>query len=283
MMLRDAIYARLRGIAAPQPATAKFRWRGAGVSRIEGLSDAVFGFAITLLVVSLEVPRTSGELLGAMRGFLSFALTFFVLFAVWRTQFTYFRRYGLEDDRTITLTGVLLFVVMFSIYPIKFLLTALIDRIVWRIRTPRGGTTVLGMPIEEAHLPWVLIIYGIGFAAVALVFALLHRHAYAQRDALELTDIERLDTRDAMMRWFTAAAVTSVLVPLLGAVSFIPAESPAAAPAAYAALAVSLAGISIVLRHRLSVRRRRRAFVAALAAASENPAETAERIDSVDW
>lgn len=35
-----------------------FRVRGKEVSRVEGLSDAVFGFAITLLVVSLEVPKT---------------------------------------------------------------------------------------------------------------------------------------------------------------------------------------------------------------------------------
>ncbi len=38
--------------------SGKFRWRGREISRIEGLSDAVFAFAITLLVVSLEVPET---------------------------------------------------------------------------------------------------------------------------------------------------------------------------------------------------------------------------------
>ena len=39
------------------------RLRGREVSRIEGLSDAVFGFEITFLVVSLEVPNTFDELL----------------------------------------------------------------------------------------------------------------------------------------------------------------------------------------------------------------------------
>ena len=53
-----------------------FRVRGKEISRVEGLSDAVFGFSITLLVVSLEVPRTAAEVLHAMRGFLAFAITF---------------------------------------------------------------------------------------------------------------------------------------------------------------------------------------------------------------
>ena len=46
-----------------------FRWRGTEVSRLEALSDAVFGFAITLLVVSLEPPRTFDQLMQAVRGF----------------------------------------------------------------------------------------------------------------------------------------------------------------------------------------------------------------------
>ncbi|HEX6384557.1 MAG TPA: hypothetical protein VF177_07805 [Anaerolineae bacterium] len=45
-----------------------FQWRSREVSRLEGLSDAVMGFALTLLVVSLEVPQTFDDLLYTMRG-----------------------------------------------------------------------------------------------------------------------------------------------------------------------------------------------------------------------
>src|SRR4051794_10379565 len=107
----------------------EFRWRSREISRLEGLSDAVFGFAITLLIVALEVPKTSGELLETMRGFAAFALTFGVLYSLWYRQFMFFRRYGLEDPPTVALTGALLFVVLFFVFPLKFFIGTMMGRL----------------------------------------------------------------------------------------------------------------------------------------------------------
>ena len=42
----------------PDHTRRDFRWRSSEITRIEGLSDAVFAIAVALLIVSVEVPKT---------------------------------------------------------------------------------------------------------------------------------------------------------------------------------------------------------------------------------
>jgi uncharacterized membrane protein len=174
-----------------------FRLRGTEVSRLEALSDAVFGFAITLLVVSLEVPQTFAQLRETMIGFLAFAASFSLLFLVWYFQHRWFRQYGLQDGVTIVLNGVLLFVVLFFVYPLKFVCSFLITQLLVRrsfMVTLSDGSRV--PIIAETDGGAMMGIYGAGYVAVFAVFALLYLHAYRSRDALELSYAEALETAD---------------------------------------------------------------------------------------
>src|SRR5690242_19019803 len=75
---------------------AGFRWRGQEVSRLEGFSDAMFAFVVTLLVISTEVPKNFSDLIAlfSFSNVGSFAICFVFLVGLWRSHYIFFRRYG---------------------------------------------------------------------------------------------------------------------------------------------------------------------------------------------
>jgi uncharacterized membrane protein len=176
-----------------------FRLRGREVSRVEAFSDVVFGFALTLIVVSLEVPTTYAELMATMRGFPAFAICFAMLTWIWHVHHTFFRRYALTDEITIALNTVLLFVVLFYTYPLKFLFSL----VTGQIRGKEGGAPLM-------------IIYGVGFAGIFALFVALYGHAWHLREALELNELERWDTCTSMIMYASYVAI-GLLAALLGA------------------------------------------------------------------
>lgn len=191
-----------------------FRWRGGEVSRLEGFSDAVFAFAMTLLVVSLEVPHSYEELLGTMRGFLAFGICFTFLVWIWYEHYVFFRRYGLQDGLTIVLNALLLFVVLFYVYPLKFLFTALVD-LFFGI-APSAGKTI---EIRAQFAPTLMIIYSLGYLAIFMIYLLFYVHAYRKRAALELNEIELLYTRSGIHAAFINIGIALLSILLASSVT----------------------------------------------------------------
>jgi uncharacterized membrane protein len=182
-----------------------FRWRAGEITRLEAFCDVIFGFAITLLVVSLEVPHSYAELMADMRGFLPFAACFAQLALIWRTHYKFSRRYGLEDPYTVFLNVVLLFLVLFYVYPLKFVFTLLFAPLT-------GADVSAAMGWHEASV--LMRIYALGFASVFLLFVLMYAHAYQLRRELGLNPVEILETRSAMQEngLLGLIGVTSLIV-----------------------------------------------------------------------
>ncbi|RCS27543.1 DUF1211 domain-containing protein [Polaribacter sp. WD7] len=90
-------------------------------NRLESVSDAVFAFAATLLVVNIGANTTLTSFKEELPNFISFAVSFFVMMAIWKIHYNFFRRTNYIDNWIITLNMILLFTVLFYIFPIRSL------------------------------------------------------------------------------------------------------------------------------------------------------------------
>ena len=221
------------------------KWRGGQVTRIEALTDAVFGFAITFLFVSFDVPRDFDALVSQLKGFVPFAACFALLIMVWVYHYRLFGRFDLDDGITMLLNSILLFVVLSYIYPLKFVFTAWLGD---------GSTTFSNWD----QIRRMMSLYAAGFIAVFVVFGLMYHHAYRMRAALELNEDDEFFAVQGMTECGVMVAV--------GVVSMIVAETTPlriAAPAsgfAYASL-----GPLQYLRWRVFVKYRERILQRVLA------------------
>jgi uncharacterized membrane protein len=163
------------------------------VQRIETFSDGVFAFAVTLLIVSLEVPKNFEELMTTMRGFFAFGISFLLLIFIWNEQHNFFRRYGLEDPWTLFLNFVLLFIVLFYVYPLKFLFTLVFnDQIYGEGNSP--------IKITQQQAPALMQIYAVGYIVIYVLFLGMYYHALRKADRLKLSAIEIFDCRTSMYK-----------------------------------------------------------------------------------
>jgi hypothetical protein len=163
------------------------------IQRIETFSDGVFAFAVTLLIVSLEVPKSFDELVTTMRGFFAFGISFLILVMIWNEQHRFFRNYGMEDLWTITLNGTLLFLVLFYVYPLKFLFSLMFGEQIY-------GANNSPFTIRQYQIPYLMIIYSLGFMAIYTLFFLMHLHVSRNFRKLGLTPLERFDCKSNIYR-----------------------------------------------------------------------------------
>jgi uncharacterized membrane protein len=163
-----------------------FRFRGDEVKRIEAFSDAVFAFAVTLLIVSLEVPKSFEELLATMKGFFAFGISFLLLMFIWYEQNMFFRRFALDDKIIIVLNCCLMFIVLFYVYPLKFLFSLM-------FKTFSGD-----IQIEQNQVPLLMYIYSAGYIIIYVLFFFMYVHAIRKKEELELTAKELFDTKTRM-------------------------------------------------------------------------------------
>ncbi|MGI9543720.1 MAG: TMEM175 family protein [Cyclobacteriaceae bacterium] len=176
-----------------------FRLRGLDNTRIEALSDGVFALAIAMLIISTSIPSTFDELLLFLADLVPFAVCVTLLMVIWYQHYIFFARYGLKDAKTVAINTILLLLVLFYIYPLKFLFQILVKLFFYAF-SGRGEeiNQMFKQVIPFEKTSHLMVIYGIGAGMIFLVMAWLYINAYRKRSTLDLSEIETFDTKNSI-------------------------------------------------------------------------------------
>lgn len=170
-----------------------FVWRGQNVSRIENLADIVFALSLSMLLLSGTPPSNYGELIKFLTGLIPVAAGFGVLFAIWNAHFTFFRRYGLADGMVVFLNSLLLLMVLFIAYPLRFIFDSLFGYIVASVTGDWSRLIETDMDLGNAARS--VAIFGVAYAANILLISLMYGYALRKAPMLELSEREKILTR----------------------------------------------------------------------------------------
>ncbi len=177
-----------------------FRLRGLEVTRLDTFVDAAFAFVLTLLVISFDdILSSIPEMLAAVKRIPGFAASFAMLMVFWLQHRKWSRRYGLENNRTILHSLLLIFVMLVYVYPLRMFFEGLFSNLT-------GGYLSTSYQIETYNdLRLMFVFYSGGFLAMSLLVSQLNRLAMRSSASLRLNSIELRNTRVEMHVWALAA------------------------------------------------------------------------------
>ena len=189
-----------------------------------------------------DVPASVSELVGALKGVPAYAASFALLCLFWHAHYIWYRRYGLEDGRSVLLSLLLVFLVLIYVYPLRMMFSTAVAA--WS-----GGILPAGIDnAQDQDMMPMFVIYGIAYAALSGIVALFYLHARSLREQLDLDPAERLVTHAQIARW-----VFNAVIGLLSATAalVIPFGAPVIAYAAPGMIYVLLVLGGPLLRRRL--------------------------------
>lgn len=190
--------------------------RGNEIFRIEALSDAVFAFSVSLLIMSLEIPASFEALKHTILKFPPFFATVGLVFFFWYLQQKFFRNYGINNNIIIFLNLTLLTIILFYAFPLKYLFSLLLSWIIGKNYLAHNpGEPLPFLSIENFNE--LIIFFSVGYVIIWLLFYLMYRQASLQKKQLNLSQKESIllsgELRDAMVQ--ILIALTSLFFALI--------------------------------------------------------------------
>lgn len=182
--------------------------------RLDAFVDAAFAFAVSLLIIAGgQTVGSFDELMQALLRIPAFLAGFALIVLFWIAHRSWSALEPPRDGMTTLLSLAIVFVVLVFVFPLRTLIESAVHFISGGVLP--GGRLICSLE----QLGWTYFIYGVGFAVLSVLFALLFRQA-----ELGLEDPGR---RAAARHWSHTWAWAAVTGLLSGLVALTPAINAA--------------------------------------------------------
>lgn len=196
------------------------RFRPLESQRLDAFVDAAFAFAVSLLIIAGAEPlRSFQDLTGALARIPAFACGFALIILFWLAHRTWSALSPARDGWATFLSLAVVFSVLVFVFPLRLLIETATHFVSGGLLPGRGLISTL------AELRGTYLIYGLGFAVLSGLYALLFRHAAKGLDPMN--GPARASARDWARTWLVAAATGLAsagvaCTPLLAAAPWLP-------------------------------------------------------------
>ncbi|MGB6230119.1 MAG: TMEM175 family protein [Litorimonas sp.] len=181
-----------------------FRWRGESVTRIENLSDIAFAVALGMIITGVDAPRNFDQLIEFLVFGIPAAACFAVLLGIWTAHYTFFRRYGVADGTIVFLNALLIFLILYMAYPLRFAFDSFYSWIVGM--TTGNASRIMQIGVDSFEVSgWIIALFAVIYGLSHMLIALMYTHVIRRRALLALSPYELALTRQQhLAKWLQA-------------------------------------------------------------------------------
>ncbi|MFD2033577.1 TMEM175 family protein [Belliella marina] len=169
----------------------RITYRGENATRLDNLTDAVFGIAITLLIFNLTNPNSFADLLTFTKTLPAFLISISFLVLIWNEHLAFSEIYSMNDTWLTILNTIFIALVIFFVYPLRFLTLFL---------TNNFFNTDIDVSINGDQVPYLMVYFGFVAFALYFVLYLFYQRADKTKQELNLNTFEEFYTKQQKSR-----------------------------------------------------------------------------------
>lgn len=187
----------------------RITYRGENPTRLDNLTDAVFGIAITLLIFNLVNPNSFQDLITFTKTLPAFFISVAFLILIWYEHNRFSEVYSLNGPGIAFLNTIFITLAIFYVYPLRFL-TLFLTNFFFR--------TNVKISIPGDQVPNLTIYYGLIVFGLYFTITLFYLYMYKRREVIKLSAYEIFYTKmqvQKQMIMFSVPLLSVVLVAIL--------------------------------------------------------------------